>query len=126
MRKVLMLAALAPLLWGCASSSKEVTAAYVSPYQYEPLNCAQLADEAGRLSNRAAQAAGAQDSKAAKDAVATGVALIVFWPAAFFVGGNDQNAAELARLKGEMDALEQVATRKRCGIQFNRAPPSAG
>ncbi len=38
--------------------------------------------------------------------------------------GNDENTAELARLKGQMDAIEQVSIRKKCGIQFQRpAPP---
>jgi hypothetical protein len=32
----------------------------------------------------------------------------VFWPAAFFVGGDKQNAAELARLRGEMDEIEKL------------------
>jgi hypothetical protein len=33
---------------------------------------------------------------------------MVFWPAAFFVGGNGQTAAELAQLKGELVAIEQA------------------
>jgi hypothetical protein len=44
----------------------------------------------------------------------------VFWPALFLIGGDKQGAAELARLKGEMDAIEQASIRKRCGIQFQR------
>jgi hypothetical protein len=39
----------------------------------------------------------------------------------FFIGGDKQNAAELARLKGEMDAIEQTSIRKKCGIQFRQA-----
>jgi hypothetical protein len=54
----------------------------------------------------------------------TGVAIVVFWPAAFFIGGDKQNAAELALLKGEMDAIEQTSIRKNCGIQFQRAATS--
>ena len=69
-------------------------------------------------------AAGAQDSKATRDAIATTAAIVIFWPAAFFVGGNDQTTAELARLRGEMEAIEQVSIRKRCGIQFQRAAPA--
>ena len=38
------------------------------------------------------------------------------------VRGDGAQAAELARLKGEMDAIEQVSTRKQCGIEFQRAP----
>lgn len=106
---------------GCASKSSDVTAAYVSPLQYETLNCRQLAEEARRVSARAALAAGAQDSQATKDTVATTAAIVIFWPAAFFIGGDKQNAAELSRLKGEMEAIEQASVRKQCGIQFQRA-----
>ena len=109
-------------LAGCASTSDKITASYVSPIQYESYSCRQLAEEAQRISAHAAAAAGAQDSQATKDAVATTAAIIIFWPAAFFVGGDKQNAAELARLKGEMGAIEQASIRKNCGIQFRQAP----
>jgi hypothetical protein len=122
LRHVLVLA-LALGTFGCASGSDKITATYVSPMQYDAYNCKQLTEEAQRLSSRAAQAAGAQDSQATKDAVATTVGVIVFWPALFFIGGDKQNAAELARLKGEMDAVEQASIRKKCGIQFQTAPP---
>jgi hypothetical protein len=36
------------------------------------------------------------------------------------VQGDKQTAAELARLKGEMDAIEQASIRKNCGIQFRQ------
>ena len=107
-------------LLGCASSSDKITATYVSPLQYENYNCRQLAEEAQRISHRASIAAGAQDKQASSDAVATTVAVVIFWPAAFFVGGDRQNAAELARLKGEMDAIEQTSIRKQCGITFRQ------
>jgi hypothetical protein len=71
---------------------------------------------------RAAIAAGVQDQKATSDTVATTVGVIIFWPALFFIGGDKGNAAELARLKGEMDAIEQTSIRKNCGIQFRQAP----
>ena len=52
-----------------------------------------------------------------------GVGLVIFWPALLFTKGNDENTAELARLKGSMDAIEQASIRKNCGIKFQRAPP---
>jgi hypothetical protein len=121
MRVAIATAVAAVFVSGCASKSSDVTAAYVSPLQYETLNCRQLAEEARRVSARAALAAGAQDSQATKDTVATTAAIVVFWPAAFFIGGDKQNAAELSRLKGEMEAIEQASVRKQCGIQFQRA-----
>jgi hypothetical protein len=120
--RVYVVAALAALsLSACASKSSDIAAAYVSPLQYESLSCRQLAEEAQRVSHRAAVAAGVQDDNATKDAVATTVGVIVFWPALFFIGGDKQNGAELARLKGEMEAIEQASIRKNCGIQFQRA-----
>jgi hypothetical protein len=52
--------------------------------------------------------------------------VVIFWLAAFFVGGNDQTIAELARLRGELEAIEQVAIRKKCNIQFQRGPGTPG
>jgi hypothetical protein len=123
MKNRLYLALSAMALAGCATSSDKIAPAYVSPLQYDGYNCKQLAEEAQRISAHAAAAAGAQDSQRTQDQVATTAAIIIFWPAAFFVGGDKQNAAELARLKGEMDAIEQVSIRKQCGIQFRSAPP---
>ena len=117
---LLVAACLAAATAGCASYSEKISATYVSPVIYENLSCKQIAEESSRVSRRAAEAAGIQDSRATKDSVVTGVALVVFWPAAFFVGGDRGNAAELGRLKGEMDALEQASIKKNCGIQFRQ------
>jgi hypothetical protein len=110
----------AAALASCASKSSEITPAYVSPIMYQGYTCQQLAQEAQSVSTRAAQVAGAQDDKRTKDQVATGVAVVVFWPAAFLVGGDGPMAAELAQLKGQMVAIEQAAIQKKCGIQFQR------
>lgn len=111
-------AALCLLAAGCASRSEDVAAAYVSPMVYSSWSCAQIREEAARISARAAQAAGAQDRQATNDAVATGVAVVLFWPAAFFIRGDNVNSAELARLKGEMEAIQQVSIQKNCGVTF--------
>jgi hypothetical protein len=115
-----MAAALAAATGACASYSKKIPASYVSPVIYENLSCKQIAEEASRVSRCAAEVAGVQDSQATKDSVVTGVAIVVFWPAAFFVGGDRGSAPELGRLKGEADALEQVSIKKNCGIQFRQ------
>jgi hypothetical protein len=125
MRGVTSSIALACCLAACAKGSSEIAASYVSPYQYEPYTCPQLAEEAQRVSRRASEVAGVQDQKATNDAVATTVGVIVFWPALFLMKGNDQQTAELARLRGEMEAIEQVSIRKKCAIQFQRPAPPA-
>ncbi|MFV0368605.1 MAG: hypothetical protein ACK5KM_09115 [Hyphomicrobiaceae bacterium] len=120
---LLMTAAIAG---GCASSSSDIHAAYVSPLQYDNLTCSQLGAEAERVSARAAQVAGVQDQKSSNDAVATGVAIVLFWPAAFFIKGDGPTAAELARLKGEFETIEKVSVLKNCNLQFRQqTQPSA-
>jgi hypothetical protein len=115
--------ALALILAGCASSSKEIQATYVSPVQYQSYTCQQLTLEAQALSTRASQISGVQDEKRTSDAVATAAAVIIFWPAAFLVRGDGQTAAELANLKGQMQAVEQASIQKKCNIQFQAPKP---
>jgi hypothetical protein len=123
--RIIGVVAAAIVLAACAKPADQIAPAYVSPLQYEQYSCTQLAEEAQRVSARAAQAAGVQDQRATGDAVMTTVGAIIFWPALFAVGGNDAQTYELARLKGEMDAIEQPSIRKNCGIQFHKPKPPA-
>lgn len=106
----------------CASSSSDIRASYVSPLQYQSYTCKQLGEEAERISTRAIEAAGTQDSRRTQDAVVTTVGVVVFWPLLFAVKGDGHNAAELGRLKGEMETIEKVSIQKNCGIVFKREP----
>src|SRR5689334_2973750 len=94
--------ALCVALAGCATSPKDIAPAYVSPILYQNLSCDQLAQEAARVSHAAAVATGQQEQQAGKDAAMMTVGMILFWPSLFMIGGDKGNAAEVARLKGEM------------------------
>lgn len=107
---------------GCATKSAKISGQYVSPLQFHSYSCSQVTEEALRISERSALAFKVQNVKARNDAVAASVALGLFWPAAFLVGGNGANASEVARLKGTMDALEAASIQKDCGLEFVRAP----
>src|ERR1700680_3894713 len=121
--RVLGIVALSAALAGCASSSSDITPSYVSPVAYQGYTCQQLALEAQAVSTRAASLSGVQDSKRTNDGVATAAAIVIFWPAAFLVGGDKQTAAELAQMKGQMVAIEQESNMKKCGIQFQGPRP---
>jgi hypothetical protein len=112
-------------LCGCASAASEIRPAYVSPLQFQSLTCAQLAGEAERLSRRVAEVSGVQDQNRTTDAWVTAGAIVVFWPAAFFIKGDGPTAAELARLKGEFEAIERVSVEKNCNLQFRRPETTA-
>ena len=111
-------AAAALLLAGCASKSEDIAPTYVSPMSYQNHTCQQLAAEAQSVAIRAQQAAGVQDKQRSNDQVLATVGGVLFWPSLLFLNGDGQNAAELARLKGEKEAIEQASIQKQCGIQF--------
>jgi hypothetical protein len=77
-----------------------------------------LATEAQSVAIRAQQAAGVQDKQRSNDQVLATVGGVLFWPSLLFLNGDGQNAAELARLKGEKEAIEQASIQKQCCIQF--------
>lgn len=114
------------LLGGCATASKDIATAYVSPIQFHSYDCSQLAAEASRVSQRASQLGGRLDQAAQNDKAIAGVGAILFWPALFALGGTKEQEAEYARLKGEHDAISQTAVAKKCdgvgGAQQAGAP----
>ena len=118
MRNYLALAATAALLAGCATNPNDIAPSYVSPILYQNLSCEQLAQEAARVSGAAAAATGSQQQQASKDAAMTTIGVVLFWPSLFFIGGDKGSAAEVARLKGEMQAIEQANISKNCGMKF--------
>ncbi|HNY46506.1 MAG TPA: hypothetical protein PKN64_06075 [Casimicrobium sp.] len=106
-KTVIALVSASIVLGGCASAAKDVSASYVSPLQYQNYDCSQITAEGQRIQARINQMTGQLDKAANNDKAITGVALILFWPAAFALGNKTQEA-EYARLKGEGEALEQA------------------
>ena len=120
-KQSIAVAVAAVLLTGCATNPNQIAPSYVSPVLYNNLTCEQLAGEAARVSSAAAAASGVQKTQAGKDAAMVGIGLVLFWPSLFFIGGDKQSAAEVARLKGEMNAIEAANVQKQCGIAFQKS-----
>lgn len=110
--------AIVAMLSGCASKATNIEAAYVSPIGYQSLTCQQIAAEAQNVSARAHQAVGTQNKKASDDAALMAVGLVIFWPALLFTSGDGASAAEVSRLKGEMQTLKSASDAKGCGLQI--------
>lgn len=100
-------------LAGCSTRAASIKAAYVSPNLYQSFSCNQIHQEKSRLRLKIAEVTGQQDMEATKDAVALTVGLVIFWPALFLMIGEDKKD-ELARLKGEYEAVESMAIQKDC------------
>lgn len=75
-----------------------------------------------RVTTRVSELGGRLDEASSNDAAITGIGLILFWPVLFALGGTKSQEAEYGRLKGEYDALNQVAIQKQCTMQFNANP----
>lgn len=123
--KLIVLAIFSTLVMSCASSSKEIAAAYVSPSQYTSFNCDQLSQELERLNRRKTALAADLDKKASSDEGLTAVSAILFWPAAFALGGNQAQEAEYARMKGEYDAVQQAGIEKNCKLNYSTSLQTA-
>lgn len=102
------------LLSACATASKDISAVYTSPLQYQAYDCEQLASEAQRIQARVNQLSGRLDTAAANDKAIAGVGVLLFWPALFALGGTKQQEADYGRLRGEYDAVHQSAILRRC------------
>lgn len=103
-------------LSGCATSSKDIAASYVSPMQYKGYDCDQLTAESQRIHARVNQLSGRLDSAAQNDKLIMAAGLLLVWPALFALGGTAAQENEYARLKGEHDAIMQSATLNKCQI----------
>lgn len=119
--KTIVLATSSVIVISCASSSKEIETTYISPDQYRPLNCKSLAHELAQLNIRKNTLSAEIDKKAANDEGITAVSAILFWPAAFALGGNKEQEQEYARIKGEYDAVVQVGAEKQCNLDTSPA-----
>jgi hypothetical protein len=107
---------------GCSTASKDIVPTYVSPLQYSDYDCEQLKTEIIRINTRVNTISGKLDKNRESDNVTTGVTMLLFWPAVFFLGGTKEQEAEFARLKGESQAVEQVSIQKKCGFNNQLTP----
>lgn len=101
-------------LSGCATASKDISPQYVSSVQYQGYNCRQITMEMQSIQSKVTQLGGKLDTAADHDKMITGAGAVLFWPALFFLGGNKQQEAEYANLKGQYQALQQAFIYKNC------------
>ena len=106
------------IVTGCATSPNEMTASYVSPLIYQSFDCQQLVMESDRVSRRVQSMHAKLDEKESDDSAKMAVGLILFWPALFFLDGDEDGAIEYKRLKGESEAIHQAAIAKKCDLKL--------
>ena len=116
MKQFLLAGGAAIALSACAKHTHELGTAYVSPLVYQDHTCRHLSGEMARLTRRAQELTYSVNKNAQGDSVAMGVGMILFWPSLFFIDGDNPDAQEYSRIRGEYDAAEQAAIQKDCAV----------
>lgn len=112
-------------LSACATSPDKIAASSASPVQYSGYSCKQIGAELRRLEKKSTELYYSLKKTADGDTAQMAVGMILFWPTLFFLeGGDGPQAAEYARIKGELEALETVSIQKKCGLTFPPSTPS--
>ena len=94
-------------LAGCSTGSSGVSATYVPTSKYSGWTCESLNVELSRVQNRAAAISGKLDKDKSTDQAVAAAGILLFWPALFFLDGNDpvkQN--QLSKMLGEAEAID--------------------
>lgn len=111
------------LLAGCATPPEKIAASSVSTLQYQDYSCKQIGMELDRLERKSNELYYSLKKTADNDSAQMAAGMLLLWPTLFFLeGGDGPQAAEYARLKGELEALETVSVRKNCGLKFPEPP----
>jgi hypothetical protein len=97
-------------LAGCATNMPtpegQITGAYVSPLKYEPYDCTTLANELSSLSRRENALVAAQNQRMKTSETQA------FWYG--YGTGDGVEAAELATVRGEREAVMTASGKKAC------------
>ncbi len=114
MKKVIFSIAAISILAACAPSPNQVSASYVSPVVYDGQSCKKLMAERNQIASEVNLLTAKQQKSSTNDAVATGIALVLFWPAAFALALTEDQSAQLAQAKGNFEAIEAQMRNKGC------------
>ena len=116
--KSLVVLVLASFLVGCAiapKATREYEATYVSPLKYKDYTCARIAVEVPPRVKEASELRYKLDRDAGDDE--SQLFTFLMFPMVAMLGGTSGNAAHYSLLKGELEALKQVAIQKDCSFK---------
>jgi hypothetical protein len=99
---------------GCATHSDSISASHVSDVQYANFTCDQIRVEMERVRFKRDELVEKQNKSANTDSAMMGVGMILFWPALFALAATSDNKSEVARIKGEYEAVERASIAKNC------------
>lgn len=108
MKNIVLAGLVLATLAGCATRPESIPASYVSHEKYSGIDCVQLSTHLGDARAQLLKVSAMQDSKANMDAATVFLALV---PASKLTGDH---AADVARFKGEVEAIETAQIKQGC------------
>ena len=105
------------LIVGCSSAPKasEVSAAYVPTGFYANMSCEQLVSEAESVRRSVPALEDAVNKHRSNQTGVEVVTWVLFWPAAFMLDKGEATSSQLAKAKGEIEAIGLAMRSKKCG-----------
>jgi hypothetical protein len=112
----LVLTSLATIV-GCSSAPKanEVSAAYIPAGYYSNMTCEQLVAEAEAVRRSVPALEDAVNKHRSQQTGVEVVTWVLFWPAAFMLDKGEGTSSQLAKAKGEIEAIGLAMRTKKCG-----------
>lgn len=102
----------------CAVTPEEIKPTYVSSNKYNRYDCMEIQKEINDISMREKELYSQVSKMEKRDAITLTVGIFLFFPALFFLNGNDNIAQkEYADLKGQHEILKNTAIEKGCSIK---------
>lgn len=104
------------ILAACSSAPKatEVSAAFVPTSQYSNMNCQQLLTEAESVRRSIPGLEAAVNNHRSNQTGVEVVTWLLFWPAALLLDKGEATSSQLARAKGELEAINLALRTKSC------------
>ena len=100
----------------CATSPDKLKTQYIPASTYSNLDCDQIAGSLRQKNSKMENLYASLKSESQTDSTQMAVGMLLFWPTLFFLEGNDSpDAATYSRLKGEVEALNEMSIIKKCG-----------
>ena len=106
------------ILVGCSNAQKssEVTSIRIPIAPYLKMDCKELATEQNQLAREAELLRDQVDDAYDSDKNTEIVTWLLFAPAAFFLDGNSEEAAKLASVKGQLEAVREAQQINKCSL----------
>ena len=104
---------IAVILTGCATKPENIPPSYISHVSYMNWECSQLVEEQNRLVSALSSASDAQRQARSND---TAGVILLGLPVSSLSGANQ--ASNIGRLKGELEALQKAMILKNCSDEL--------